>query len=113
MNTPTIANSELPSIAGAVPQGLEKFFRAAPAPVLPEVCKLPPPRGRCLITGASRSWLIETNDRAQAEGRGFIFRVRQPGRTRGACFINVRKLLDFLRAEEAADHARRGDAAEI
>lgn len=107
------ATDERTTIAGAVPPGLEKLFRAAPAPMLPEVCKLPPPRRRCIITGASRSWLLEAHERAKQEGRGFIFRVRQPGRVRGACFLNVRRLLDFMRAEEAADHAIEAAGAEV
>lgn len=89
-----------------MPPGLERLFRSATTPPLPEVCKLPAPRERCLITGASRTWLLETDERAKREGRGFLFRVRQPGKMRGAVFVNVRKLLAFLQAEEAADQAR-------
>lgn len=112
MKTPIVTDHDLPTIAGAPPPGLEKLFRAAPAPVLPEITKLPAPRGRCIITGASRSWLLEANDRAKLEGRGFVFRVRQPGRMRGACFLNVRRLLEFMRAEEAADNAQVTGEAE-
>ena len=109
MNTPIVTDHDLPTIAGAAPPGLERYFRAVPAPALPEIVKLPAPRGRCPITSASRSWLLEAHERAKRDGRGFVFRIRQPGRRRGACFLNVRKLLEFMRTAEAADHAR--DAA--
>ena len=112
MKTPILAfNHDLPTFAGPVPPGLERLFKSAPAPVLPEVTKLPPPRGRCIICGASRSWMLEANERAKREKRAFLFRVRQPGKIKGACFVNVRALLSYLHAEEAADHARDTGAA--
>ena len=104
---------ERPTFGGAVPTKYHTLFRAAPAPVLPEVAKLPAPRQRCKICGASRSWMLEANERAKVEKRAFLFRVRQPGRMKGACFVNVRKLLAFLAAEEAADHARDAAGADV
>jgi hypothetical protein len=71
--------------------------------MLPEVTRLPAPRERCPISGASRTWLIESNDSLPAPDR-FLFRVRQRGKIRGAVFVNVAKLLAFLRAAEAEDH---------
>lgn len=101
------------SIAGAVPPKLEKILRAMPAPALPEICRLPLPKRRDPIIGASRSWHLETDARVRREGRGWIFRIRAPGARRGACFINVSKLLSYMHAEEAADHARDAEGADV
>ena len=102
------ASALLPTLAGPVPPGLQHLFQAVPAPALPEVSRLPAPGERCAISGASRTWLLETDARAKKSGAGFLFRVRQPGKTRGAVFVNTAKLLAFLRAAEAAEQSAEG-----
>ncbi|MGA3171069.1 MAG: hypothetical protein ABSE62_08640 [Chthoniobacteraceae bacterium] len=93
------------TVAGAVPPALARQFQSVPLPQLPEVARLPRPRERCPITGASRTWLIET-DEGLPPSETFLFRVRQRGKRRGAVFINVPKLLAFLR--KAEKHEKRG-----
>jgi len=84
-----------PLLAGPVPKGFERVFEPFEGRIAPEFCKLPPPRGRCPFTGASRTWLLE-----HAEAGHFkIVRVRKPGAVRGAVFIHVPSLLEFLRKE--------------
>jgi hypothetical protein len=73
---------------------------------MPEIARLPRPKERDPIAGCSRTWLIETDNSLPAAEK-FLFRVRQRGKIRGAVFINVAKLLRFLRAAEAAE--RRSD----
>jgi len=84
-----------PTLHGHAPPGLERHFVTVAAGQLPEFCKLPAPRERCPFTGASRSWLI---DQAEA-GNIKLVRVRQPGKLRGAVFIHVPTLLNFLRRQ--------------
>jgi hypothetical protein len=79
-------------------------LRSVPAPPLPEMARLPKPRERDPIAGCSRTWLIETND-ALPSDRRFLFRVRRRAHLRGAVFINVAKLLAFLREAEMQDRA--------
>jgi hypothetical protein len=74
---------------------MERRFASTPAGATPEWCKLPSPRERCPITGASRSWILDQEEL----GRVKIARVRQPGRLRGACFVYVPSLLALLRGE--------------
>jgi hypothetical protein len=85
----------LPTLHGPPPPGLERRFTPAPAGQVPEWAKLPSPRERCPICGASRSWLLDQ----EKLGRIKIVRVRQPGRIRGACFVWVPSLLSLLRGE--------------
>lgn len=90
------------TVAGAVPPALAHAFQSMPVPALPEMARLPKPRTRCPISGCSRTWLIET-DASLPPAERFLFRVRQRGKVRGAVFINVPKLLGFLRAQATAD----------
>lgn len=83
-----------PTLAGPVPKGLEKVFQTHGNPVVPEFCKLPPPLGRCPFTGASRTWLLEHGEL----GHFKLARIRKPGAVRGAVFVHVPSLLEFLRA---------------
>lgn len=85
----------LPTLHGAPPPGMERRFAPVPSGQVPEWCKLPTPRERCPITGASRSWILDQ----EQLGRVKIARVRQPGRMRGACFVYVPSLLALLRGE--------------
>ena len=61
---------------------------------MPEFSKLPPPRGRCPFTGASRSWILDQ----EKLGHVKIVRIRQPGKMRGACFVYIPSLIALLRA---------------
>lgn len=93
----------LPAL-GAVPPALAKRFQQVQPPSLPPVARLPRPGDRDPVTGSSRSWLISAN-RLAAPADRFLFSVRQPGKIRGAVFINVEKLLRFLQKAEAAENA--------
>jgi hypothetical protein len=84
-----------PTLLGRAPPGFESRFAPVLSGQLPEFSKLPSPRERCPLTGASRSWIL---DMEQA-GRVKIVRIRQPGKMRGACFIYVPSLMALLRAE--------------
>jgi hypothetical protein len=84
-----------PTIIGDVPPSFAGRFVAAPPGQMPEWAKLPSPRERCPITGASRSWLLDQ----EKAGRIKIVRIRQPGRMRGACFVYLPSLLTLLRGE--------------
>ena len=86
--------SGLPTLAGPVPPGLQERFQSVPGPDRPEFVKLPSARGRCPFTGASRTWLLENGG---PEAGGFIVRIRQRGKTRGAVFVDVDKLLAYIR----------------
>ena len=50
--------------------------------------------------------MIEANEEAKRAGMGFMFRVRQRGRMRGAVFVRVSSLLAWLRHCEALDLGR-------
>ena len=84
-----------PTLLGQAPAGMESRFSPVPSGQLPEFMKLPPPRGRCPLTGASRSWLLDQ----EKLGKVKIVRVRQPGKMRGAAFLYVPSLLALLRSE--------------
>lgn len=84
-----------PTLLGQAPAGMESRFSTALSGQVPEFCKLPSPRERCPLTGASRSWILDM----EAAGRVKIVRVRQPGKMRGACFVYVPSLLALLRSE--------------
>lgn len=84
-----------PTLLGQAPAGLEGRFSPVAPGQLPEFAKLPPPRGRCPITGASRSWILDM----EKAGRVKVIRVRQPGKMRGACFLYVPSLIALLRGE--------------
>lgn len=94
---PTLAAplTGLPTLHGPPPPGMERRFAPVPPGAMPEWCKLPAPRERCPITGASRSWILDQ----EALGRVKVVRVRRPGRMRGACFVFVPSLLALLRGE--------------
>lgn len=84
----------LPTLAGPVPPGLHGQFQPVPGPDRAEFVKLPPACGRCPFTGASRTWLLENGG---PEAGGFIVRIRRRGKTRGAIFVDVDKLLAYIR----------------
>ena len=82
-----------PTLYGCAPLGTEKSFAPWPDPLIPEFVKLPAPKERCPVTGASRSWILDQ----ERLGRIKIVRIRQPGRMRGACFVYLPSLLALLR----------------
>lgn len=82
-----------PSIAGNLPQGLERRFDQAPIHEA-EFLRLPSVKGRCRFTGLSRSGLVSA-----AKAAGAFISVRLPGRVRGAVLIDKEKLTAFLRAK--------------
>jgi hypothetical protein len=102
----TIITTELPTAAGPVPPFLAHRIKSVPAPQIPFLTRLPRPGEREPITNASRSWLLDTNDKLPPEER-FLFRVRQRDKIRGVVFVNVEKLLAVLRRAEIEDHERR------
>jgi len=81
-----------PSIAGNLPQGMERRFDQAPIHEA-EFLRLPSVKGRCRFTGLSRSGLVSA-----AKAAGAFISVRLPGRVRGAVLIDKEKLTAFLRA---------------
>jgi hypothetical protein len=96
---PPNLTAEQPTLAGNVPPFLAGRFREVPPPALPEFCKLPPPGGRCQLTGASRTWLVEHGG---PDAGNFITRIRQRGRARGAVFVSVPRLLDYIRSADTS-----------
>lgn len=87
-----------PTFHGQPPPWAQQQFVSAPPGAIPKFAKLPAPHERCPYSGASRSWLI---DQAEA-GNIRLVRVRQPGRMRGAVFLHVPSLLEFLRKQMEA-----------
>jgi hypothetical protein len=94
--------SELITVSGAVPPEFARWFQSISPPRLPELARLPRPGQRDPIASSSRTWLVETDAKLPPTEK-FLFRVRQPGKIRGAVFINVAKLLAFLKKAEATD----------
>jgi len=68
----------------------------ATASNLVEFSRLPKVKERCPVSGASRSWLIETNAKLPGKEQ-FLVRVRRRGCLRGVVFVSVPKLMTFLR----------------
>jgi hypothetical protein len=97
------------SVVGAVPPELAQQLRSIPSPKYPDLARLPKPGERDPITGCSRSWLIDADASLPTKER-FLFRVRRIGKLRGAVFINVAKLLAFLRRAEEADTSLEADS---
>jgi hypothetical protein len=63
---------------------------------MPLFTSLPKVKERCPFTGASRSWLIETNEKLPKAHR-FLERVRERGCLRGKVFVSMPKLCAFIR----------------
>ena len=85
MSRPTFAGGLRPVFGGQ--------FQQVDTPLVPEFGRLPSPNERCVFSGASRTWLIEHD----SEGK-YLVRVRQRGKLRGTVFVNVPKLLAYIRA---------------
>lgn len=93
----------LPTFSGRIPSGLEHLFQSVPTPTTPELTTLPRPGERDPITGRSRTWLVEAAEEARRDGMSFLFRIRQKGKRRGACFLRVPVLLAWIAKREAED----------
>lgn len=87
----TIITSK-PTIAGAVPRKMEHRFETASLADC-EFLRLPPAKGRCRLTGLSRSGLV-----AVAQQAGAFISCRLAGRTRGAALVDRKLLVAHLRA---------------
>jgi len=94
--------NQLPTVCGAIPPSLAAHFQNSALQTVPELTRLPQPRERCPLTGSSRSWLIEHND-ALPPPEKFLFSVRKRGKMRGATFVNVAKLMAFMRKAQGED----------
>ena len=76
----------------------------ATAANLAEFSRLPKAGERCPVSGASRTWLIETDAKLPAEQR-FLIRIRRRGCLRGTVFVSVPKLCAFIQAVQAGEVA--------
>jgi hypothetical protein len=82
-----------PTVADTVPP---KFRQALIEASLgdAEWIRPPAPRGRCRLTGLSRSSLIELGE----AGAFKLIRLRKPGAIRGLILIEKQSLLNYLRS---------------
>ncbi|MCX6971191.1 MAG: hypothetical protein NTV93_13710 [Verrucomicrobia bacterium] len=85
----------IPTVAGAGSARLGPRVEMATAGNVAEFVRLPKAGERCPVSGASRSWLIETDQELSPEDR-FLIRVRRRGCLRGTVFTSVPKLSSFL-----------------
>ncbi len=85
----------IPKVAGAVPERLGHRVEVATAGNVAEFGRLPKAGERCSVSGASRSWLIETDAKVGPDER-FLVRVRRRGCLRGTVFVSVPKLCAFI-----------------
>jgi hypothetical protein len=85
-------------VAGDIPPKLKSKLAPHFGPGMPEFVRLPRPKEREELTGATRSWLLDF-DRSLPTSRRFIVRVRLRGKQRGVCFLDVAKYLAALHAE--------------
>ena len=86
----------LPTISRAGSEHFGQQIEIASASNLAEFSRLPKVKERCPISGASRSWLIETNAKLPGKDQ-FLVRVRRSGCLRSVVFVSVPKLTAFLR----------------
>ena len=103
---------EIPTVAGAVPAHFGQRVEMATAGNLAAFSRLPKAGERCAVSGASRSWLIETDAKLGPDDR-FLVRVRRRGCLRGTVFVSVPRLCKFLHSAAAGDvegYASAGEA---
>jgi hypothetical protein len=100
----SILTGAIPTVAGAVPAQLGQRVEVATAANVAEFSRLPKPGARCAVSGASRSWLIETNEKLSPDEK-FLVRVRRRGCLRGAVFVSVSRLSAFIRGVQAGEVA--------
>jgi hypothetical protein len=87
----TDLKTSAPSIGGSIPPHLKRWFVESSLHDA-EFLRLPAPRGRCRLSGLSRSSLVELAQRGAIE----MIRIRKPGSTRGICLIKKSSLLNYL-----------------
>jgi hypothetical protein len=81
-----------PTVAETVPpQFRQTLIEASLADA--EWLRLPPPRGRCRLTGLSRTTLIELGERGLIR----LIRLRKRDAVRGIVLIQKKSLLNYLR----------------
>ena len=101
--TTKLHNTDKPTLAGRAPVGSENKFDAAPLADA-EFARLPKPRGRCPISGLSRSALIDLGVTVP----GLLVRLRKPGAVRGAVLIHLESLRQYLRDMREAQLTKEG-----
>lgn len=92
MNKNKIKDDGPPTLAGKPPKGQETKFQTASLESA-EWARLPSPRGRCPISGLSRSAVLDLGVTVP----GLIVRLRRPGAIRGAVLVHLPTLRAYLR----------------
>ncbi|MCB1209513.1 MAG: hypothetical protein KDK97_09315 [Verrucomicrobiales bacterium] len=93
-----------PTLAGNLPKGQEHKFKSASLAEA-EWGRLPEPRGRCPISGLSRSAVLDLGVTVP----GLLVRLRKPGAIRGAVLVHLPTLREYLRQCREAQIGK-GDA---
>jgi hypothetical protein len=83
-----------PTLAGNCPKGQEHKFQPASLADA-EFGRLPGPRGRCPISGLSRSAVLDLGVTVP----GLLTRLRKPGAIRGSVLVHLPTLRDYLRQQ--------------
>jgi len=99
-----ILTGQVPTVAGAVPAHFGHRSEVATAGNVAEFSRLPRAGERCPVSGASRSWLIET-DASLPPAQRFLVRVRRRGCLRGTVFVSIPRLSSFIRGVAAGEVA--------
>ena len=92
MKSLTIKDDGPPTLAGNVPKGHESKFKPASLSEA-EWGRLPGARGRCPISGLSRSAVLDLGVTVP----GLCVRLRKPGAIRGSVLVHLPTLRDYLR----------------
>lgn len=96
-NKTNIQDSGPATLAGSKPKGHENKFQTASLESA-EWARLPGIRGRCPISGLSRSAVIDLGVTVP----GLLVRLRKPGAIRGAVLVHLPTLREYLRMMRAA-----------
>ncbi len=95
MKSKTTIQSDGPAkLAGTAPKGHEHKFQPASLEAA-EFGRLPGPRGRCPISGLSRSAVLDLGVTVP----GLLVRLRKPGALRGSVLVHLPTLRDYLRQQ--------------
>lgn len=94
MNKHNVKNIEIgrPTLAGSIPKGQENKVQTASLESA-EWARLPRARGKCQVSGLSRSGIIDLGNVVP----GLLVRVRRPGTIRGAVLVHLPTLRAHLR----------------
>lgn len=90
----TIQTDGPATLAGTAPKGHEQKFKPASLEVA-EWGRLPGPRGRCPISGLSRSAVLDLGVTVP----GLLVRLRKPGAIRGSVLCHLPTLREYLRQQ--------------